>query len=84
MPAKGKDVMQTSLFLARLIGPVALAIGLSILINAGAYRLLADEFMRSRALMYLSGLLTLVAGLAIVLTHNVWVADWRAIITVLG
>jgi hypothetical protein len=36
MPAKGKDVMQTSFFLTRLIGPVALAIGVSISINVGA------------------------------------------------
>jgi hypothetical protein len=76
--------VQTSLFLARLIGPVALALGVSMLIGGGAYRLLADEFLRSRAMMYLTGLLTMLGGLAVVLTHNVWVADWRVIITLLG
>jgi hypothetical protein len=29
-------------------------------------------------------MLTLVAGLAIVNAHNLWVTDWRVIITVLG
>jgi hypothetical protein len=33
---------------------------------------------------YLSGLLSLLAGLAIVNLHNTWRADWRVIITVLG
>ena len=45
---------------------------------------MAEEFLRSRALIYLSGLLTMTAGLAIVLTHNVWVADWPVLITMLG
>ena len=45
---------------------------------------MADEFLRSRALIYLSGVLIHDGGLAIVLTHNVWVADWRVLITLLG
>ena len=35
-------------------------------------------------LIYLSGMLTLTVGLAIVLSHNVWVGDWRLIITIFG
>jgi hypothetical protein len=76
--------MPTSTFLAKLIGPVALVIGVGLIANAAAYRRLADEFLRSTALIYLSGLLALSAGLAIVLSHNVWTADWRVLITVLG
>ena len=40
--------------------------------------------MRSPALLYLSGVLTMIAGVAILLAHNVWVADWRVLITVFG
>jgi hypothetical protein len=32
----------------------------------------------------LSGLLSLLAGLAIVNLHNTWCADWRVIVTILG
>ena len=42
------------------------------------------EFLDSTALIYLSGLLTMTAGMAIILTHNVWVLEWRVLITVLG
>jgi hypothetical protein len=35
-------------------------------------------------MIFLSGLLTLVAGLAIVLAHNVWEFNWPVIITILG
>jgi hypothetical protein len=84
MPAKGQDNMQTSIFLAQLIGPVALVAAIALFLNAAAYRAMAQEFLHSPALIYLSGLLTMTAGLAIVLNHNVWTADWRVIITLFG
>jgi uncharacterized membrane protein len=76
--------MGNSVFLARLIGPLMLAVGIGIFVNGAIYRMLADEFLRSRALIYLSGLLTMTAGMALILTHNVWRADWPVIITILG
>jgi uncharacterized membrane protein len=84
MPAKGQDLMANSIFLARLMGPLLLAVAIGLVVNAQSYRMLADEFLRSRALIYLSGILTMTAGLAIVLTHNRWAADWPVIITILG
>jgi hypothetical protein len=65
MPAEGWDAMLTSVYLARLIGPVMLAVGIGLLVNPAAYRTLAREFLDSTALVYLSGLLTMTAGLAI-------------------
>jgi hypothetical protein len=76
--------MQSSIFLARLIGPVMLVIGLAVFANPRGFREMAEEFMESRALMFLGGLITMPAGLAIVLTHNVWTADWRVLITIFG
>ena len=76
--------MANSTFLAKLIGPFALALGVGVLVNRANMRTVLDEFIRSRALMFLAGVVTLPAGLAIVLTHNLWVADWRVLITVVG
>jgi hypothetical protein len=76
--------MGNSIFLAKLIGPIFIAGAIGMLVNGAVYRLLADESLRSRALIYLSGLLTMAVGLAIVLTHNVWVANWPVLITILG
>lgn len=76
--------MQTSKFLARLIGPLFLAMGLSLLVNGDALRVLVEQFLQSYALIYLAGLLALVAGLAIVNTHNIWTNDWRVVITIFG
>ena len=76
--------MNTSIFLARLIGPFALLLGFGVLFNREAVRAVLDEFIRNRAILFLAGLITFPAGLAIVLTHNVWVADWPVIITIAG
>ena len=76
--------MDRSLFLARLMGPTFVAIALGMLINLGMYESMIAEALHSGILFYLSGLLSLLAGLAIVNLHNTWYADWRVIITILG
>ena len=76
--------MQTSLFLAKLTGPVLLAGALGLFLNAPRFSAMAEELSRSRALVFLSGLMVMSAGVAIVLVHNIWTADWPAAITVFG
>src|SRR5712672_2541331 len=76
--------MTNSVFIARLIGPVMLVIGLAVFANRQAFRELLEEFLASRALLFLSGLLIMAVGLAIVLTHNIWAADGRVMITLFG
>jgi hypothetical protein len=61
-----------------------LAVGAGILINPKPFHTMAGEVVRSVTLVYLFGLFDFAAGLAIVLTHNVWVANWRVLITLIG
>jgi len=89
MPAKGQDMPtiaspRISLFLARLLGPIFIAIAVGVLVNGAVFRAIAEESLRSRALIYLTGLFAIAAGVAILLNHNVWVADWRVLITLFG
>lgn len=76
--------MDSSIFLAKLIGPIFIVIGLGVLFSQAAYRDATEEVLKSRALLYLFGVMGFTAGLAIVLTHNVWVWGWPVIITVIG
>jgi len=76
--------MPTSLFLARLLGPLLLVPGIGLLLNPRGFRTVLLEVVGSLTLIYLFGLIDLAAGLAIVLTHNVWVANWRVLITLIG
>ena len=83
MPAKGQD-MAISAYLAKLIGPIFLTIGIGLLVNGPFYRILIGEALASHVLIYLSGVLSLLAGLAVVIAHNRWSGGWPVIITVLG
>ena len=49
-----------------------LLIGAALLIDADGMRQMATDFLANRALIFCSGFLTVLAGLAIVITHNVW------------
>jgi hypothetical protein len=76
--------MSTSKYIARLIGPLFLIMGLGMVVESDTVRALSAEFLSNLSLIYLAGMLALVAGLAIVNAHNVWVANWRVIITIIG
>jgi len=76
--------MQTSIFLAKLIGPVILLMGLVVVLNPTRVRAMAREMLQGEAFIFFAGLLSLPIGLALVNTHNIWVWDWRVVITILG
>ncbi|MDJ0514103.1 MAG: hypothetical protein QNJ62_11740 [Methyloceanibacter sp.] len=76
--------MNTSIYLAKLIGPILLVVGAGLLFNKSVYREAAEDVIKSRALLYLFGATEFTAGLAIVLAHNVWAWNWSVIITLLG
>lgn len=40
--------------------------------------------MESPALLLIAGFMTLLLGLILVNTHNIWVADWPVVITLFG
>jgi hypothetical protein len=66
------------------MGPTFVVIALGMLINLGLYESMIAEALHPGVVFYLSGLLSPLAGLAIVNLHNRWQVDWRVIITVLG
>jgi uncharacterized membrane protein len=76
--------MQTSIFIAQLLGPLYLAVGGALLLRAEMFRGILQDFIRSPALVYLAGFLGLLAGTALVLVSNLWVFDWRLLITIIG
>ena len=45
--------MQTSIFIARLIGPVMIVAGLAVLLNRQGFRTMAEDFLANRGLMFL-------------------------------
>ena len=76
--------MQPAVFIARLLGPVLVVIGLSILLNEQIYAAIVIEAVHSPTLIYFSGLLSLPIGIAILNLHRAWTADWRVVVTIFG
>ena len=76
--------MDNSILLAKFIGPYIIVIGIGLLFNPKAFQKIMEDFFKNAALIYVAGLITFVAGLAIVLFHNLWILDWRIIVTLLG
>ncbi len=76
--------MKTSKTIAGLIGPTLVIIAASMLLNIGSFPALAEQVSRDPALIFVSGILLFVAGLAIVRVHNRWTNGWPVLVTVLG
>ncbi|MFA5155769.1 MAG: hypothetical protein WC532_00035 [Candidatus Omnitrophota bacterium] len=76
--------MNTSIFIARIFGLFYLIVGIGFLLNRKAFQDVIDDFCKSAALLFYGGSSALIIGIVIILTHNLWVADWAVIITVIG
>jgi len=76
--------METSIFIARIFGLCYLILGVGFLFKKKAFQGIMNDFCKNKALVFISGLFSLVIGVVIVLTHNVWVANWTVMITIIG
>lgn len=76
--------MPNSKLIAALIGPTLVAVALAMLFNLSFVPALARQVSETSVLIFLSGLLLFVAGLAIVRAHNIWRAGWEVLVTVCG
>ena len=76
--------MDTSIFLAKLIGIIYLILGIGIIINTRYYHKMFDDLLNDTPLIYISGLLALVTGFLLITFHNIWVGSWVVIITIFG
>ena len=77
--------MPPAVLIARLIGPLFVAIGVGILLNAPFY-VGSDRRGRRTARRWFTcrGSLSLLAGLAMLNAYRAWTADWRVVVTILG
>lgn len=74
--------VEISHFFAQLWGSFFLIFGFLFLINRYLGKVI--EMTEDRAFVIATGYVTLLMGLVTVILHNIWTADWRVAITVLG
>ncbi len=76
--------MDTTLFLAQVMGLYLAIMGLSILLRREMWEKVVSEFFDSSSRIYTTGVFILIIGLLLVLSHNVWEGGLKIVVTVLG
>lgn len=74
--------MDISIFFARLWGSYFVIFGSLFIITNQLGRTI--EMTDDKPFVISTGYITLLMGLVTVILHNLWVADWRIVLTVLG
>lgn len=74
--------MEISNFFAQLWGSFFVIFGLLFIITRQLGKTI--EMTDDKAFVISTGYITLIMGLVTVILHNIWVADWRIVITLLG
>ena len=73
-----------TLFLATVLGWYMVIFGLLVLIRHEFVKAAMTDILESRGLYFMVAIMTLLLGLLIVSSHNIWMMGWPVIITVFG
>lgn len=76
--------MEAPIFLARAIGLFGAISTLAVMARYSCHLAIEEDTARNTPLIYLSGFLALGIGVLLVVGHQVWVWDWRVLITIIG
>ncbi|HEC32837.1 MAG TPA: DUF2065 family protein [Candidatus Kaiserbacteria bacterium] len=76
--------MDTTLFLAQIMGVYFLVAGAGVLMNPGRIKGAMGEIRQSYILPYFDGVVVLVVGLLVVLTHNIWNGLLTSLVSLIG
>lgn len=76
--------MESSLFIGKVLGLYLIIVCLAMIVRRPAFEILLREAGNNQLLLFISATIATIIGLLIVVSHNLWVADWRVVITILG
>ncbi len=76
--------MELSYFLAQLIGLVCILLAIAGLLRPKFFLSVIRDLNHDSSSIFVAALITMSAGIAIVLAHNVWDGTWRVWITLFG
>lgn len=77
--------MLLTFFIAQLFGILFIATSVSMALQKGWMFEMIDDFFRDKALLFIVGIINLIAGLLVVLSHNIWTDGiFPAVVTLLG
>ncbi len=76
--------MCISVFYAQVIGLWLFLVGLAMILHHARFKKIMSETLGNMSLMTFVGLVALGLGLLVVVSHNIWVSSWPALISLFG
>ncbi len=76
--------MDLSIFLAKVLGLYFIIGAIICSVKNKELRKMIDGFSDNPALLYVTGIVTVILGLTMVVGHNIWDNSWRVIITLIA
>ena len=76
--------METSIFLAKVVGLISVISSVAVISRYKESIVFEEEAVKSPLYVYVSGFVITILGVLLVVSHSVWVLDWRLAITILG
>lgn len=76
--------MEVSKFLSKVIGLYEIIISLAMLINMNQFMADIQGMMNNGPLMIYIGCVTVIMGLLLVVSHNIWQWQWRVLVTIVA
>ena len=76
--------MEVTFFLAKGFSIYLVVIGIAMLFNREYYTTAANEMLDHSGLSFFTSIFTLILGIILVLSHNIWTLNWTVVITVLA
>lgn len=76
--------MDVSKFLSKVIGIYLFIVASAILFNMQQFAASINNLINNHSLMFVTGFFTLILGIVMVVSHNIWQWNWRVIITIIA
>jgi len=76
--------MELSILIAKIISVIYISSGIAVLIGTINFSDIVNEFEKSSALTFISGCIGIIAGMILVVHHNIWIKNWTVIITIIS
>ena len=76
-------MLRRTIFLSRLLGLWVLIVALAVMLHKSAMVGIAADFGNAPGLLFISGVFTVLAGLAMVLGHNIWTGGAAPVVVTL-
>ncbi len=76
--------MDKSKFLSKVLGIYLIIVSLAMFVNLEQLTLYVQDLLKNAPLMLVIGFWTLILGLLMVVSHNVWQWNWRLLITIIS